>query len=229
MFSWRCGSLLVHMSHLWTEEINVAWKMSHANVNAGHDGITLHLRAGGSTIKLGGEFPIPAIGTFKDGHVSGLAETLLAQSSIMLRNCSLALTVISDSLRAIAELAHRCPDLEINYCCGAPRHVDKAIEDSRGSPGNPSSPPVAGKDLKSRLEGFPLTEAISLYQVSQSHTIFRTKGYFALLGATWGGWRDMPTRSRVDGPSTVQMVSISEGNVNASLSRLARALECGNA
>ena len=88
----------------------------------------LHIRAGGSTIDIGG-VQTEAV-PWSDAHVSPLAQTWIDTFRKQdFTKCKDELAVISDSTRVVSEIRYSAQDrIMVTNCCRQPLHRDRYVD-----------------------------------------------------------------------------------------------------
>jgi hypothetical protein len=168
--SYQCGNLIYHYFVPPSKVLiqSVSFANSFLDTWSRNSTIVLHVRAGGSRIKVG-KSSVEAV-KWKDGYASDLSNQILAWANSLERNltCKSPLVVISDSVRFSSELSHLAPvGLQITRCCVSPVHIDH---------------------IKGEYNlGASIQQYFDLIVMAKAQKIFSTSGGFSKLGATFLG------------------------------------------
>lgn len=167
--SYECGNLLYHYFAPPAEGLFKALSFANSFLdNWSRNSTVLHVRAGGSKIKVG-DSTVQAL-KWGDGYETEFPNQILAWASSLNRNirCKSPMTLISDSLRFSSELSYLAPEgLQILRCCVSPIHVDRSRGEANVDPS--------------------MQQYFDLLVMAKSYKIFTTSGGFAKLGASFLG------------------------------------------
>ena len=161
----RCGAGTLHGTEAFQAHIYVARRVAEslstwlpvANYT------TLHVRAGGSLVSIGG---LVKAAPWEDGHVSDIPQWWIdgfRKSSY--QDCKKSVALVSDSARVLSEIQYAAQDqLMVSHCCVQALHRDRF-----------------------RKRSFPLQEVVDLFIMARSRRIVGGMGGFSTLGKYWLG------------------------------------------
>lgn len=161
----RCGAGALHRTEAFWADFRVAGEVAESLLTwlpvANYT--TLHVRAGGSLVSVGG---LVKAAPWNDGYASDIPQWWIdGFQGSSYQDCKKSVALVSDSVRVLSEIRYAVQDrLMVSHCCVQALHRDRFPKRS-----------------------FFLQEVVDLFIMARSRRIVGGMGGFSTLGKYWLG------------------------------------------